>query len=274
MFFMANMTISSKLAVAVAAIVMVILVVGGVTHRKVAVIEKSNSWTAHTYEVLSGIQNIMAAIVDQETGVRGYLVSGDDRFLEPYRAGRGAYEAAFANVKFLTLDNRPQQERLDRLSVLASRWDEVVAQREISLMSQVSTQEQARRMEASGVGKQSIDDIRALISEISMVERNLLATRVADQQRAIRMANLTLVIGATASLVFAVIAGYLLKLGVARQITNMTSVMQRLARGETTVDVPGVGRRDEIGKMAETIVVFKKNSIDKKCLEVLLMRIL
>ena len=168
--------------------------------------------------------------------------------------------------------NLPWQKRLDRLDVLVSGWNETVAQREISLMSQVSTQEQARRMEASGVGKRSMDNIRALVTEIGNIERDLLVTRVTDQERANKTAHLALAIGAAASVLFAEIAGYLLKQGVARQIANLTTVMQRLAEGETQVEVPGVGRRDEIGQMAETLEVFKRNTVDRQVLEVLLMR--
>ena len=217
----------------------------------------------------------VTALVDQETGVRGYLLSGDDRFLGPYRVGLKAYEAALANSKTaanLTLDNPAQQKRLDRLDVLVSRWNEAVAQREISLMSQVSTQEQARRIEASGVGKQSMDSIRALVNEIGNIERDLLATRATDQERALKTANLALAIGAAASLLFAAVTGYLLKQGVARQIAKLTTVMQRLAKGEAQVEVPGVGRRDEIGQMAESLEVFKRNTADKQVLEALLMR--
>ncbi len=258
--------------VSVAVIVAVTLVSDAITHQKLAFIEKSNGWTTHTYEVLEEIQDVMAALVDQETGVRGYLLSGEDRFLGPYRVGLKAYEAALANSKNLTLDNPAQQKRLDRLDVLVSRWNEAVAQREISLMSQVSTQEQARRIEASGVGKQSMDSIRALVNEIGNIERDLLATRATDQERALKTANLALAIGAAASLLFAAVTGYLLKQGVARQIAKLTTVMQRLAKGEAQVEVPGVGRRDEIGQMAESLEVFKRNTADKQVLEALLMR--
>ena len=111
MSYVANLTISSKLVVAVAVIVAVTLISDLITNQKLAFIEKSNGWTTHTYEVLEQTQDVMAALVDQETGVRGYLLSGDDRFLEPYRAGREAYVAALANSRTLTLDNPAQQKR-------------------------------------------------------------------------------------------------------------------------------------------------------------------
>lgn len=54
---------------------------------------------------------------------------------------------------------------------------------------------------------------------------------------------------------------------IARPISAITTVMRRLADGETALDIPGIGRRDELGAMAETVQVFKENAIKKDRLE-------
>ena len=58
---------------------------------------------------------------------------------------------------------------------------------------------------------------------------------------------------------------------VARSITkplrSMTTAMKDIARGEPTTEVPGIGRRDEIGEMAETVAVFKSNAAARQALE-------
>jgi CHASE3 domain sensor protein len=61
-------------------------------------------------------------MVDQETGVRGYLITGNEKFLEPYHRGSNAYAAAFQKIKDLTSDNPAQQSRLDELNELAKEW--------------------------------------------------------------------------------------------------------------------------------------------------------
>jgi len=55
----------------------------------------------------------MDAMVDQETGVRGYLITGDERFLEPYHRGGNAYTGAIQKLRDLTSDNPAQQSRLE-----------------------------------------------------------------------------------------------------------------------------------------------------------------
>lgn len=257
-----NLKISIKLMVAFAAIIVVILGSNGTTYRNLSFIEESNGWTNHTYEVLETINKVMASMVDQETGVRGFLVSGDEGFLEPYNGGIDAYEAAFAHVKDLTSDNAAQQKRLGQLDALAKEWRTTVAEREIALMSQFETREQARAMESSGAGKKTMDGVRGLVAEIDKVERDLLVERSDAQASAFTASSLALLIGSVVSLLIAVGAGYLLTLGIANQIKKMTDVMGRLAAGEKDVDIPGTEQTDEVGQMAQALEVFKENAVE------------
>jgi methyl-accepting chemotaxis protein len=56
--------------------------------------------------------------------------------------------------------------------------------------------------------------------------------------------------------------GFMIILGVARPITAMTEAMRRLAGGEMSAEIPGVDRKDEIGKMASAVLVFKDNALE------------
>ena len=84
MSFFANLSISRKLMAAFAMLIAVMAISSVIVYQKTTFIHQSVGWTTHTYIVLEKLNLAMAAMVDQETGVRGYLVSGDDKFLEPY----------------------------------------------------------------------------------------------------------------------------------------------------------------------------------------------
>jgi methyl-accepting chemotaxis protein len=178
-----NLAISAKLALAFAAMILIIAVVGIGTYVKLGFIQQSSGWTSHTYQVLETADDVMASMVDQETGVRGYLVSGDNKFLEPYRSGRAHYEEAFAKIRQLTSDNPAQQERLDALNRAADTWRNDVAEREIALMGRTETREQARSLMAGGAGKASMDAIRAKVNEIEAAERESCSQRVPRPRR-------------------------------------------------------------------------------------------
>jgi methyl-accepting chemotaxis protein len=258
----ANLTISRKLIVAFAAVIAVMAVSSFVVYQKLTFIQQTAVLKMHSFLVLGTLDSAMAAMIDQQNGVRGYLISGDEKFLDTYRKGSAAYTAAFREVKERTSDNPTQQTRLDGLNQFAQSWHDEVAEKEIALMAKPETREEARAMEASGMGKKRMDGIRAKVAEIADTERTLLTTRSAAQDVAFETSFQTTIIGGVASLLIAVVMGVVLTRGIATPITSMREVMAKLARGDTSVTVPGIGRKDEVGGMAGAVQVFKDNIIE------------
>jgi methyl-accepting chemotaxis protein len=263
MSLLTNLSIAKKLVLAFTLLIVIVGVAMALNYRKLSFIEDTNRWTAHTHEVLDSMSQVAAAMVDQETGVRGYLIAGDDKFLAPYRGGIEAYETAFATVKRLTSDNAAQQERLAELNRHAQAWRRDVAEKEIALMASVTGREQARAMEASGAGKTAMDAIRGKVTEIKRVERELLSKREADAQAAFASSYMTSYVSLGAMVLVAVLAGLGLYRGIGSPVSQMTAAMGRLAQNDTSIVVPGLGRSDEVGAMAKAVEVFKQNAIER-----------
>jgi signal transduction histidine kinase len=269
----ANLPISRKLMATFAAVVAVILVSSAIIYDRLRVIELAKNARVHTTDILETLQQAMDAMVDQETGVRGYLIAGVENFLEPYHKGSDAYSAAFEKVKDLTRDNPAQQKRLNELDELAKNW-RTIAEQEIALMAEPETRAAARGLESSMVGgKSAMDLVRGKVDEIGRVERDLLAKREAEQKQAFATAYTTTVLGGVASLIIATLMGVLLMRAIAVPITGMTRAMTALAKGDPTVDVPGVGRGDEIGAMATAAQIFKDNMIERQRAQAELARV-
>jgi methyl-accepting chemotaxis protein len=262
MSFFANLSIARKLIVSFAALIVLILGVSAVTYSEVSFVEKSSGWTDHTYKVLAGLENVVDGMVNQETGVRGYLISGNTGFLDPYNNGKAAFEDAFNDVKTLTSDNPTQQARLDAIRQFATTWQNDIAGKEISLMGQAATQDQARQLEASGAGKTAMDGLRAKVAEMDDAERSLLGKRSADQADAIGTTYIVTLAGAGLAFVIALLVGWLLTRGISHPTVAMTKAMDVLAGGNTAVEIPAQGRKDEIGAMAKAVQVFKDNMIE------------
>src|SRR5262249_11459545 len=66
----------------------------------------------HTHEVIGQLDTVMMALVDAETGQRGYLLAGDERYLEPYDAALKRVQATLLHLRALVIDNPPQLARL------------------------------------------------------------------------------------------------------------------------------------------------------------------
>ena len=259
-----NLLIWHKLAAAFAAVVAVIFVSSAIVYDRLRVIETAKNWRVHTTDVLDTLETALEGMLDQESSLRGYLISGNEKFLEPYHRGGNNFSAAIDRLKDLTSDNPAEQRRLDELNELAKTWRLEVAEPELALMAKPETREDANKLEASGSGKTATDLIRAKVDEIDSVERDLLANREVVQKQAYATAYMMTILGGSASLLTAVLMGVLLTRAITAPIARMTGAMAALAKGDTDIEVPGIGRGDEIGAMAAAVRVFKESMIERQ----------
>jgi methyl-accepting chemotaxis protein len=256
-----------KIALVMALMLVITAGVSAVSLRNIGLIEDAEAWTVHTHEVLAEVDRMTVAMVDRETALRGYLISADPRFLEPEEAGRKAFAASWEAARQLTANNPTQPGRLLALKTLAERWSAEVADRERALMKDPDTRDEARRLEASGVGKGVMDALRAKAAEIGQVEQDLLKDRSAASAAAIAASRAASLIGLGSIVVTALVGSLLLHNGIGKPIHRMTQAMTALAANDLTVAIPGVGRRDEIGAMAGAVQVFRDGLARTKALE-------
>src|SRR6266403_4488 len=64
----------------------ILVFVGWQSYRNTARFAEAAEWRKHTYDVLRNLDETVARLVDAETGQRGYLLTGEEAYLEPYRA--------------------------------------------------------------------------------------------------------------------------------------------------------------------------------------------
>ncbi|WP_264666037.1 CHASE3 domain-containing protein [Azospirillum fermentarium] len=262
-----NWPLPKKLLVVFSFLVSISLAVSLTTYANLSSIEKSNNWNSHSHEVLETSEKAISFIIDQETGLRGYIIAGNEKFLDPYLSGRQNFSKSFERLKDLTSDNPLQQQRLNDIRGHVEKWWSDIAEREISLMAKPETRPQASALEASGAGKAYMDSIREILNTFDDAERALLQKRAEEQARAFSLCYTFNLLGGGILLVMAAGMGFLLTRSIATPIRTMTAIMKELAAGNDNVDVPGLGRRDEVGTMAQAVEVFKRNAIERSALE-------
>jgi CHASE3 domain sensor protein len=84
-------------------------------YRNTQRLQRDLTWVAHTHEVLDLTGGVLLALVDAETGQRGYLVTGKDEFLQPYSTALENLNAQIAVLGEKTRDNPQQQNRIESL---------------------------------------------------------------------------------------------------------------------------------------------------------------
>ncbi|WP_294646393.1 CHASE3 domain-containing protein, partial [uncultured Aureimonas sp.] len=266
MSMLQHLPLSRKLAFSFVTIIAISGTASAVSYYNNEIARDAAGWNDHTFRVMEKISAGRIAMVNQETGLRGFLISGDENFLEPYDAGRIAVGQAIDAVAQLTSDNARQQARVQDLRGEIARWQTEIAGREIEA-ARAGNMDAARRMEASGVGKASMDRIRNILSEMDGEESSLLSKRAELADTSSETARLMIILGGLASVVAAAAMAFWMSRLVTKPIVSVTGVMRELAEGNLSVEVTGADRRDEIGGMARTVQVFKDAAVQNKRLE-------
>ena len=254
---MKNLPIARKLILAFSILIATAIILNAVVYLNKRDLEQASEWSDHTFQVLTGADAVMAAMVDQETGFRGYLITGNPDNLAPYKAGLEHFRTAFDKIKLLTSDNPAQQKRLDDIQAAAERWRSGVAENGIRLMAVEATRGAARELEVAGAGKASMDGIRASIAEVVNGERTLLASRAKARDDA--FVNISYAIFGSALLMLLIAGGcvYALTGAIAKPIVAITAAMGRIAGGELETAIGHQDRSDEVGAIAKALLRFR-----------------
>ena len=172
-----------KVLLAVTVPMLLTLVIGGIALMNLARMDRTQGWVEHTQNVLAGATSIVAYAVDMETGLRGYLLAGQEPFLEPYVSGDEQAFEALAKMRETVSDNPPQVARLHEAEDVLRIWQSNVADPMIALRRQIGDADTMNDMAAEvkkGAGKAYFDKFRGLIATFIENEEALLVERRAE----------------------------------------------------------------------------------------------
>jgi bile acid:Na+ symporter, BASS family len=135
-------------------------------------------WVAHTHEALTQTKETLSQLKDAETGQRGYLITGDCRYLEPYESAVGAIHGRFERLREMTADNPNQRSRTDKLKEMID--DRLTELDETIILRREKGFDAAREVVLADRGKKRMDEIRRLVGEMEAEEQELLERRTAE----------------------------------------------------------------------------------------------
>ncbi len=184
-------------------------------------------WVQHTRAVIGTADRALSALVDMETGLRGFLVGGTETFLEPYKNGGTDYKAALDELKSLTADNPEQVARWEDIGRRASAWENDFAAQGIALRRRVNEGqakfEELGAFAAQPVGKELFDGIRAVFKAAIDVERALLTTRNAESAASGQRLLFVTLWGSVALVVGSLALAYAFSRSLARPLAQIAS---------------------------------------------------
>lgn len=162
------------------------LATGLVAWRNVEVLRANNQQIIHTHEVILAVDELLSAAQDAETGQRGYLLTGNVSYLQPYETATRDLNRRLGDIAELTRDNPVQQGHLNQLR---ARLDAKLAELDAALQARRTEGMQAAlaRM-ATDQGKQEMDAIRAQVALMRQEEQSVRQQRLTEMNAAYRTA--------------------------------------------------------------------------------------
>ncbi|MCP4547994.1 MAG: HAMP domain-containing protein [bacterium] len=159
-----------------------VLALGIVSINSVRVLLRTNGWVDHTHEVIASAELLQASAVDMETGARGYLLAGEDQFLQPYTNGQEVFRETLEELKVTVSDNPAQVTLLGEIDTTIGQWQTNAIEPAISMRRDIGdskTMDDMADLVAAAEGKKYFDAFRGYIS--SFIERE---EKLLDERRA------------------------------------------------------------------------------------------
>ena len=228
MNFLTRLRLRARLALVFSIILGTFAIVVGVALVGTNNLAEVDAWNTHTYRVIAAGDQAMGAMVDMETGARGYLLAGREEFLQPWKAGLAGFEAAWARARELTADNPEQQRRLDAMKARHLEF-KAIGDQLIDLRRDPAAGEAVANAFAAGKDKAAMDAFRALHKEFVGVEARLLDERELAKAGTRDRLDTALVGGLTLALLAGIALGALVIRSIMQQVGGEPLDAARLA---------------------------------------------
>ena len=181
--------IGKRLAIAFALAILLLVTNAVISFRATNTLIQNNARVVQTLEIIQDVDAMLSTLKDAETGQRGYILTGDERFLGPYNSAVEQLGGYLNRLKVITTDSPAQQERLTAL-------DQAVTHRLDTLKNNLDlyNREGLDALRKSGqlnLGKDQMDHVREIVAEIQAQEGRTLATRTEESRVSGRDAVLT-----------------------------------------------------------------------------------
>jgi PAS domain S-box-containing protein len=236
--------------VAITVVVIVTLIVALTSLRDVYLATEA---VAHTYSVKARLDQLLSTLVDAETGERGFIITGDEAYLEPYTGAVASIAPRLSSIRSLTADNRDQPADADQLATLTTaRLRELAAaihqRREVGLAA-------AQAIVRTNVGKRTMDAARLVVQRMEAREDALLIARTARATDSYRRASVERIV--TAVMALAAIGGLFVvtrRLGVERWLAQAAAERLRVtfsSIGDAVLVTDDAGRVTQMNPIAE-----------------------
>ncbi|WP_293752541.1 methyl-accepting chemotaxis protein [uncultured Paraglaciecola sp.] len=259
-----NISLGAKLKLGNGLIFLIVIIMSIVVYFGINSLLKNFKWVDHTHKVLAKASAITAAAVDMETGMRGFMLSGKDVFLEPYVSGIERFDKHVEELSITVDDNPKQVALLVEVKEIITDWQKSITEPNIAFRRSVgssTTMENVAELIGQAKGKSYFDAFRAKIAEFSQNEEALLVTRVDSFNSTSNFVVSASIFGTIFIIALGIVFVVLLTRNIMRQLggepQQIKEIAMSVAAGDLQSSKKSLSKGTAIGVFAEL-----KNMVD------------
>jgi len=183
--------------------VLLVLIVGLLSYKSINQLENDTVAVDHTQKVIKTSSNLLQLMIDAETGMRGYVATNDNVFLERYKISLPGISSDLDELKILIQDNPVQVRRVDSLSTFVSGQLDILKQNVETRAAKGLDYMVQNQMLLNG--KHNMDQIRLLNNHLIATENNLLNIRKTNSQASSTSALIIIICGSVVFLIIIIV---------------------------------------------------------------------
>ena len=247
---LSDLKIATRLYLGYGILIGITAIVVAIAYANFTALGVANDTNLRSHETLAEVDAALLALVNIETGQRGFALTGKDASLEPYTAGKRDFQQHVDKALLLSVGDETQQARLKQLAQHQRDWVAQVVDPAIALRRSAVDTDLAAVIagEQEGKGKASMDAMRSLVEQVREAENAELAehvTEIAGLQSAMRR---TLIGGGLVAALLAVFMAYQLGRNISIPLDRAVQLARKVAQGDLTSEVK-VRTNDEAGEL-------------------------
>ncbi|MBN3925782.1 response regulator [Nostoc sp. NMS4] len=259
-----RLKIGPKIGVSFALSLATLTTIGLISYQSTNELIQTSRKESHTYQVLSQLEDLNLQLTNAETGQRGYIITGEQRYLEPYNAAIQVINQKFNELQRLTADNPNQQNRLDSLQPLLT--ERMAVMKNVIELRQNQGLEASQKAVLTDQGKRLMDNIQKVIQAMKNEENILLKQRSEKAQAAGRQTLASIAYSIPFFSLLLALIGFTLTRHISVPLKQISDLAEKMADGDLSVSLPDSDRQDEIGVLTRTfnqMIVNLRNTTQK-----------
>ena len=256
-------TFGKKIAAGFALSFVLMAMIGVAAYRSINTLSNTSQMVAHTHRVLDRLAEVLNVLQDAEIGGRGYIITGDESFLQPYQNAETKIMTVVNDLRALIVDNPAQQKRLSQA--------EPIVMAKLSLTKRYIEMRKAREIETvtklvqAGEGQRLMDDLRRIFGEMEQEERILLKQRAGQVEAAVDSATLSITLGTLVCLLIVSAAGMVITRSLTSQIGAAVQHMQSSSSElQVASNQQSMGSREQATAMKEITTTMNELLVTSK----------